>query len=172
MSKGTYAQTMIVGRMGKEIEVFTTQGNKKIGTLSLATNSGWGDNEVTSWHTIKIFNEKSIELLENYGGKGVMIMAIGEAVIRQYDHNGSKRYAHEVQIGFGGTIQLMGSKAENEKARGSGGGGGSGARSGGYNREDRDEGGRAQRGSDRNSQGGGSGSGGGWGDDLDDDVPF
>ncbi len=171
MSKGTYALGTIVGRMGKDIEVRTPNG-KKIGSMSLACTSGWGGWEKTSWFNISIFDERKIELLEKYAGKGTMVMAVGELQVRKWqDRDGGDRYATELIVGFEGTIQLLGSKEDRERAQG-GGGGGSRQRSAGddgrgANREDR------RNPADDNGGSWGGNAGGGWGaGDDDDDIPF
>ena len=113
MSKGSYAQGLLIGRMGKAIEVRSTQAGKKLGSFSVACTSGWGDRETTSWFNVNVLDERKVTLLEQWGGKGKLIMVIGELAVRKFNHNGVDRESTEVTVGFEGSIQLLGSKSDN-----------------------------------------------------------
>lgn len=116
MSKGTKAHGIIIGRMGADVQVRTTQNGKKIGSLRLATTDGYGDNEVTSWFDVVVFDEKKIEVLEKYTGKGSMVMAIGTLRVRKWtDKEGADRYSTELVVSFDGSIELMDSKEDAQK---------------------------------------------------------
>ena len=61
---------ILVGNLGKDPEVRTTQDGQKIVTLSLATSESWTDRrsgerkERTEWHRIVIFNDRFGEVAE------------------------------------------------------------------------------------------------------------
>ena len=49
-------QIVLVGRIGKDPEIRTTQGGKTCASFTLATDSGYGDNKKTDWHSIVCFD--------------------------------------------------------------------------------------------------------------------
>ncbi len=108
MSKGTCARAIIVGRMGKDIEIreIGNNGTKK-GEVSLAVNHGYGDRQSTSWFNLVIWNQKKMEVLQDYAGKGCLIMVDGELQIREYDKGGERRYITEIVVGFDGVVEIV-----------------------------------------------------------------
>jgi single-strand DNA-binding protein len=116
MSKGSKALGIITGRMGTDVIVRETSNGKKIGTLRLATVDGFGDNELTSWFDVVVFDQKKVEILEKYTGKGSRVMAIGTLRVRKWkDRDGNDRYTTELVVSFDGSIELMDSKDEAQK---------------------------------------------------------
>lgn len=116
MSKGTKAHGMILGRMGADLEVRTLNSGKKVGSLRLACTDGYGDHETTSWFDVVVFDERKIEVLEKYTGKGSRVMAIGTLRVRKWkDKDGHDRWATELVVAFDGSIELMDSKDDAQK---------------------------------------------------------
>lgn len=110
MSKGTKALAVIVGRMGDAVKVRTTQGGKKVGSVRLACASGYGDNETTSWFDVVVFDEKKVEVLEKFAGKGSRIFVQGELRVRKWTKDGTDHWSTEVIVSFEGSLELMDSK--------------------------------------------------------------
>ena len=110
MSKGTKALAVLVGRMGDNIKVRTTQGGKKVGSVRLACASGYGDNETTSWFDVVIFDEKKIEVVEKYARKGSRIFVQGELRVRKWTKDNVDHWSTEVIVSFEGSLELMDSK--------------------------------------------------------------
>ena len=116
MSKGSKALGIITGRMGTDIIVRETNSGNKIGTLRLATTDGYGDNELTSWFDVVVFDQKKIEVLEKYTAKGSRVMAIGTLRVRKWtDKNGNDRFTTELVVSYDGSIELMDSKDDAQK---------------------------------------------------------
>jgi single-strand DNA-binding protein len=168
---GSVNKVILVGNMGKDPEVRTTQDGTKIVNLTLATSETWNDRqsgerkERTEWHRIVIFNDRVADVAERFLKKGAKIYVEGSLQTRKWtDQTGQERYTTEVVIGrFNGQLTMLDS-------RGSGDGGGM-AEGGGYSR-DRAPAQRAAAGG--TSRGGGEPS---WeapkgGGDLDDEIPF
>jgi len=167
---GSVNKVILVGNMGKDPEVRTTQDGTKIVNLTLATSETWNDRasgerkERTEWHRVVIFNDRVADVAERFLKKGAKIYVEGSLQTRKWtDQSGQERYTTEVVIGrFNGQLTMLDSR---------GAGGGEGAGEGGGYRERAP----AQRAPAAASRGGGGGSPS-WdapkGGDLDDEIPF
>jgi single-strand DNA-binding protein len=173
---GSLNKVMLIGNLGADPEIRSFQNGGKVANLRIATSESWKDKntgerkEKTEWHTVAIFSEGLVSVVERYLKKGSKVFIEGKLQTRKWqDQNGQDRYSTEVVIqGLGGTLTML------DGAGGGGmGGGGGGGRSGGF-------GGSGGSGGDQGGSGGqsggwnqsgGSSSGGGY-DDLDDDIPF
>jgi single-strand DNA-binding protein len=173
---GSLNKVMLIGNLGADPEVRTFQNGGKVANLRIATSETWKDRqtgerkEKTEWHTVAIFSEGLVGVVERYLKKGSKVFVEGKLQTRKWqDQNGQDRYSTEIVIqGLGGTLTML----DGAQGGGGGGGGRSGGGAGGYG------GGAAAGGSSGGwDQGGGpggssgSGAGGGY-DDLDDDIPF
>jgi single-strand DNA-binding protein len=162
---GSVNKVILVGNLGRDPEVRTSQDGSKIVNLNIATSETWKDRgtgerkEKTEWHRVVIFNPNLADVAERYLKKGSSVYIEGALQTRKWtDQSGQEKYSTEIVIGrFKGELTLLG-------GRDSGGGGG-----GGYDDGPRQGGGGG---------GGGSRQGGGGGQsweppaDLDDEIPF
>lgn len=167
---GSLNKVMLIGNLGADPEIRSFQNGGKVANLRIATSETWKDRstgerqERTEWHTVAIFSEGLINVVENYLKKGSKVYVEGQLQTRKWqDQQGNDRYSTEVVLrGYNGTLTMLDGA----------GGGGSGNRSsgGGYG------GGQSGGGFGGGNQGGGSGGQGAGGgsnyDDLDDDIPF
>lgn len=171
---GSLNKVMLIGNLGADPEIRSFQNGGKVANLRIATSETWKDRatgerkEKTEWHTVAIFSEGLVGVVERYLKKGSKVFVEGKLQTRKWqDQNGQDRYSTEVVIqGLGGTLTML-----DGAAGGSGGGGGGGGRSGGGNGGG-SGGGWNQGGSSGGSAGGAGGGAGGGYDDLDDDIPF
>jgi single-strand DNA-binding protein len=156
---GTVNKVILVGNLGRDPEIRTTQDGTKITHLSVATTDTWRDRtsgerrERTEWHRIVIFNEKLGEVAEKYLRKGSKVYLEGALQTRKWtDQSGQDRYTTEVVLQrYRGEMTMLDPRGGGEYG---GGGGGSGGDFGG-------------------GSGGGPSSGGGEpAGDLDDEIPF
>ncbi len=155
---GSVNKVILVGNLGRDPEIRTTNDGTKVANLSLATSESWRDRnsgerrERTEWHRVVIFNDRLVDVVEKYLSKGSKIYVEGQLQTRKWtDRDGQERYTTEVVLGrFRGELTMLDGR--------SGGGGG-------------DFGGGGAGGQDFGGGGGGAPSGGGAGD-LDDDIPF
>ena len=164
---GSVNKVILVGNLGRDPEVRSTQSGGKIVNLNVATSENWKDknsgerHEKTEWHRVVIFNERLGEVAERYLKKGSKVYIEGQLQTRKWtDKENQERYTTEVVIGrFKGELTLL---------DGRGGGGGDAMSS--------DD--RAPERAERSSGGGRSGGGGSGGPswdapaDLDDEIPF
>ncbi len=166
---GSVNKVILVGNLGKDPEVRTTQDGTKIVNLTLATSETWNDRqsgerkERTEWHRVVIFNDRVGDVAERFLHKGSKIYVEGALQTRKWtDQQGQERYSTEVVIGrFKGELTML-------DTRGGGEGGGAGD-GGGLSRACAGAG--RGRGTARSGGGGPS-----WdapkGGDLDDEIPF
>ena len=180
---GSLNKVMLIGNLGADPEIRSFNNGGKVANLRIATSETWKDRqtgerkEKTEWHTVAIFSEGLVSVVERYLKKGSKVFVEGKLQTRKWqDQNGQDRYSTEIVIqGLGGTLTML------DGAAGGGGGGGmgGGGRSSGFGGA---SGGASSSGGwdqDGGSSGGGSGGGfgqtgggGGGYDDLDDDIPF
>lgn len=161
---GSVNKVILVGNLGRDPEIRSTQDGTRVANLSVATSESWRDKasgerrERTEWHRVAIFNEKLVEIAEKYLRKGSKVYVEGALQTRKWtDQSGQEKYTTEVVLQrFRGELTMLDGRggggeapAEGEEVGGGysgGGGGGGGGRS---------SGGRAPAGGD-----------------LDDDIPF
>jgi single-strand DNA-binding protein len=167
---GSVNKVILIGNLGRDPEIRSTQDGTRIANLSLATSDTWRDKntgerrERTEWHRVVIFDEKLSEVAEKYLRKGSKVYIEGQIQTRKWqDQSGQDKYTTEVVLNrFRGTLTMLDSRRDSEGGGGGdyGGGGGGGGDYGGGS----------------GSGGGGSGGGGGGpapsGGDLDDEIPF
>lgn len=176
---GSVNKVILVGNLGRDPEVRTSQDGSKIVNLSIATSETWKDRssgerkEKTEWHRVVIFNPNLADVAERFLRKGSSVYVEGALQTRKWtDQQGQERYSTEVVIGrFKGELTLLGGRGEGGgSAGGDDFGGGYGGGSGGsYGGGQQRSSGGAQGGA-----GGGSRGGSGWEPppDLDDEIPF
>src|ERR1700760_3623213 len=131
---GSVNKVILVGNLGKDPEVRTTQDGQKIVNLTLATSETWNDRqsgerkERTEWHRVVIFNDRIGDVAERYLRKGSKVYVEGALQTRKWtDQSGQERYTTEVGVRrFKGGLTMLDTR---------GGGGESGAGEGGGYRE-------------------------------------
>lgn len=177
---GSVNKVILVGNLGRDPEIRTTQNGQKIANLSIATSDTWNDRasgerrERTEWHRVVVFNERLADVVERFLRKGRKVYLEGTLQTRKWtDQSGQEKYTTEIVLDrFRGELVLLDGRGSGEGEEGGGGYGGSNPGGGGYGGP---------------SSGGGSGGGarrignttpaspGGWdapGSDLDDEIPF
>jgi single-strand DNA-binding protein len=164
---GSVNKVILVGNLGKDPEVRTTQDGSKIVNFSLATSETWNDRasgerkERTEWHRVVVFNDRIGEVVEKYVRKGSKVYVEGSLQTRKWtDQAGVEKYTTEVVIGkFRGELTMLDGRNDGAGA-GEGGGGG-------YQRA-ASPAARAPTGGGRGAPSWDAPKGGG----LDDDIPF
>ncbi len=129
---GSVNKVILVGNLGKDPEVRTTQDGTKIVNLTLATSETWNDRasgerkERTEWHRVVIFNDRVADIAERFLRKGRKVYVEGSLQTRKWtDQSGQEKYTTEVVIGrFKGELTLIDSNRGEEGGMGEGSGGG------------------------------------------------
>jgi single-strand DNA-binding protein len=169
---GSVNKVILVGNLGRDPEIRSTQDGTRIANLNLATSESWRDRvsgerkERTEWHRVVIFNERLVEIAEKYLRKGSKIYVEGALQTRKWtDQQNQERYSTEVVLQkFRGELTMLDGAAG---GRGQGGGAGEGSYDEGY--------GAGGYGETPRAAAGPAGGGGGRGRsnaDLDDEIPF
>jgi len=164
---GSVNKVIMVGNLGRDPEIRTTQGGTRVANLSVATSETWRDRasgerkERTEWHRVVIFNDRLVDVVEKYLKKGSKVYLEGALQTRKWtDNSGQERYSTEVVLqNFRGELTMLDGRS----------GGGGGGESGGF---EPDEGGYGGGGGSSGGSGGGGPPRRGPSQDLDDEIPF
>jgi single-strand DNA-binding protein len=164
---GSVNKVILVGNLGKDPEVRTTQDGTKIVNFTLATSETWNDRasgerkEKTEWHRVVIFNDRVADVAERFLKKGAKVYVEGSLQTRKWtDQSGQERYTTEVVIGrFNGQMTMLDTR---------GGGGEAGEGGGGY----RERAPAAARPAAAARSGGTPSWDAPKGGDIDDEIPF
>ncbi|BBK44158.1 single-stranded DNA-binding protein [Allostella vacuolata] len=112
---GSLNKVMLIGNLGRDPEVRSTQAGKKVVTLNIATSETWKDRtsgerqERTEWHRVVIFNERLAETAEQYLRKGAKVYVEGAMQTRKWtDQAGVEKYSTEVVLQqFRGELAML-----------------------------------------------------------------
>ena len=115
---GSVNKVILVGNLGRDPEIRTTQDGKEIANMTLATSESWKDKntgerrEKTEWHRIVVFNDGLIGVIKNYLHKGSKVYIEGSLQTRKWtDQSGVEKYSTEVVLqGFGSTLTMLDSR--------------------------------------------------------------
>jgi len=112
---GSVNKVILVGNLGRDPEIRSTQDGTRIANLNLATSESWRDRatgerkERTEWHRVVIFNERLVEIAEKYLRKGSKIYVEGALQTRKWtDNAGVEKYSTEVVLQrFRGELTML-----------------------------------------------------------------
>jgi len=103
MAKGVN-KVFLLGHVGKEPEIRTTNGGMTIASFTLATadrakdaQGNWVDK--TEWHNLVAF-QRTAEIVRDYVKKGTQLFIEGKIQTRSWDdkESGAKRYKTEILV--------------------------------------------------------------------------
>jgi len=127
-------KVILLGNVGKDPEIRTTQGGMTVASFSLATaerakdqTGNWTDK--TEWHNLVAF-QRTAEIVRDYVKKGTQLYIEGKIQTRSWDdkESGQKKYRTEILVN---DLQLLGGRGDS-----AGSSGGNYERSsGGYSRQ-------------------------------------
>jgi single-strand DNA-binding protein len=120
---GSINKVILVGNLGNDPEIRSTQDGREIASLSLATSESWKDKhtgerrEKTEWHRVVIFNENLVTVAKSYLGKGSKVYLEGQLQTRKWtDQSGQDRYTTEVVLqGFGSTLTMLDTRRDDRQ---------------------------------------------------------
>ena len=178
---GSVNKVILVGNLGQDPEIRSTQDGRQIANFSIATSDSWKDKntgerrEKTEWHRVVVFNEGLVKVIQNYVKKGSKLYIEGALQTRKWtDQSGTEKYTTEVVLqGFNGNLTMLDSRNAGGGDGGYGGGAGGGAGGGNFGQQgsmDSSGGSGGQSGGQSSGQSGGQPQN--FARDLDDDVPF
>ncbi len=91
----------LIGNLGKDPEIMTTENGKKLAKFSIATNETYSSKSGekvtdTQWHNVVAWG-KTANIIEKYVSKGKEVGVRGKLTHRNYEtKEGEKRYVTEV----------------------------------------------------------------------------
>jgi single-strand DNA-binding protein len=173
---GSVNKVILVGNLGRDPEIRSTNDGMRIANVNLATSESWRDRvsgerkERTEWHRVVIFNERLVEIAEKYLRKGSKIYVEGALQTRKWtDQQGQERYSTEVVLQrFRGELTMLDGAGGRSGGTGDSGDFDEGGYGAGYNAPPRAA---ASAGGQSGGFGGGRG-GRSTANDLDDEIPF
>ena len=112
---GSVNKVTLIGNLGRDPEMRSTQDGNRIATFTVATSDTWRDRvsgerkERTEWHRIVIFNERLAEIAEKYLRKGSKVYLEGALQTRKWtDQGGQERTTTEVVLPkFRGELTML-----------------------------------------------------------------
>jgi single-strand DNA-binding protein len=107
-------KVILIGRIGKDPDVKTTQNGTQIANLSMATTEQWKDKtgerqKRTEWHRLVVVGPLC-SVVENYVHKGDLLYIEGKIQTRQWERDGQQQYTTEI---FVRELQMLGGKKDN-----------------------------------------------------------
>lgn len=119
MSSRGVNKVILVGNLGQDPEIRYMPNGGAVANISLATSESWRDKqtgenrEVTEWHRVVLFG-KLAEVAGEYLRKGSLVYIEGQLRTRKWqDQSGQDKYSTEVAVNVGGTLQMLGGRAQN-----------------------------------------------------------
>lgn len=158
---GSLNRVMLIGNLGADPEIRRMNSGDDVASFRIATSESWTDKnsgerrEQTEWHSIVVFNQNLVKVIEPYVKKGSKVFVEGQLKTRKWqDQAGMDRYTTEIVLSnFRGDIQLLDKPPSNRAPA----------------PESRDDYGSSKSG-ERRAQG--NQAQGSFGRDLDDNIPF
>ncbi len=117
---GSVNKVILVGNLGRDPEIRSTQDGTRVANLSLATSESWRDKnsgerrERTEWHRVVVFNDRLVDVCERFLKKGSKIYIEGALQTRKWtDQSGAEKYTTEVVLQkFRGELTMLGGRGD------------------------------------------------------------
>jgi len=114
-------KVFLIGNLGRDPEIRSTQSGQPVANFSLATNRRWTDRngqrqEQTEWHNVVCFGRQA-EIAGQYLQKGRQIFVEGRIQTRSWDdrQTGEKRYRTEILCD---NFQMLGQRGDHDAGGG------------------------------------------------------
>jgi single-strand DNA-binding protein len=115
-------EAIVIGHLGKDPEIRTTQSGTTIASMSVATTDRWTDKnsgekkEKTEWHRVSVFG-KLAEVAERFCQKGTLVAIRGAIRTRKWtDQSGADKYSTEIVVdGFDSRLKILGGGIQREE---------------------------------------------------------
>jgi len=116
---GSVNKVILIGNLGADPEIRSTNDGRKIANLRIATSDTWRDKatgerrEKTEWHRVVIFSEGLAKIAEQYLKKGSKVYVEGQLQTRKWQdkETGQDRYSTEVVLqNYNSTLTMLDGK--------------------------------------------------------------
>lgn len=122
---GSVNKVILVGYLGADPDIRTMNSGEKVAHFRIATSDTWRDRntgerqERTEWHSIVIFNDNLVKVVEQYLKKGAQVCIEGKLQTRKWqDQNGVDRYTTEVVLQkYRGELVMLSSRSEDKNTK-------------------------------------------------------
>lgn len=113
-------KVILVGNLGQDPEIRTTQDGREIANFSLATSESWKDKNTgerrdkTEWHRVVVFSQGLVGIIKNYVKKGTKLYIEGSLQTRKWtDAQGVEKYTTEITLqNYNSTLQILDSRGQ------------------------------------------------------------
>ena len=163
----------LIGNVGQDPEIRTTQDGRELANFSIATTESWKDKNTgerkdkTEWHRIVVFSSGLVNIIKNYVKKGSKLYIEGQLQTRKWtDNNGVEKYTTEIILqNYNSTLQMLDSRGSNNN---------SGYNNSGFSNENNSNNFSANQQNNNIGQNNAndSNSNASFNEELDDDIPF
>lgn len=117
---GSLNKVTLIGNLGRDPEIRTTNDGREIANLNIATSESWKDKitgerkDKTEWHRVVCFNEGLVKVIKNYVKKGTKLYVEGQLQTRKWiDNDNQEKYTTEVVLqNYNSNLILLDSKGE------------------------------------------------------------
>ena len=117
-------KVILVGNLGQDPEIRSTNDGREIANFSIATSENWKDKstgerkEKTEWHRVVVFSSGLVGVIKNYVKKGTKLYIEGQLQTRKWtDSNGVDKYTTEVVLqNYNSSMQIIDSKGSGGSA--------------------------------------------------------
>lgn len=107
-------RAQLMGRLGIDPEIRTTQTGEKVASFRMATSEVWKDKatgekkERTEWHSVIVFGPLA-GVVERFLAKGKRVLVDGVIRTRKWqDQSGADRYSTKIVLsGFGSSLEVI-----------------------------------------------------------------
>jgi len=115
-------KVILLGNVGGDPVIRSTQDGKKIATFSLATSEKWKDKnssesrEKTEWHRVVVFSDGLVGIIEKYIKKGTKLFVEGSLQTRKWTgSDGVEKYTTEIVLqGFNNKLEIIDNRKEGD----------------------------------------------------------
>jgi single-strand DNA-binding protein len=104
---------ILIGRLGQDPELRTTQTGKTVCNFTLATSEKYDGKETTEWHKIIAWGKPG-EIIYQHSRKGDQLALSGKVTYRSYDGKNGKVFMTEVILQ---EFHFIGGKSERSEPR-------------------------------------------------------
>lgn len=111
----------LIGNVGKDPEIRSTQGGDRVANLSIATSESWTDRtsgqkkEQTEWHRLVVWGPL-VDVIDKYVKKGSKLYVEGKIKTRKWsDRAGVEKYSTEIVLqGFDAKLVMLDSRRDGD----------------------------------------------------------
>lgn len=126
---GSLNKVQLIGNVGADPEIKSLSSGDRVANLRIATSESWKDKssgekkEKTEWHSVVVFGDGLVKVIESYVTKGSKIYISGALQTRKWqDQSGADRYSTEIVLKpFNGELILLSGRGDGGAGSSSGG---------------------------------------------------